>query len=97
MKLKPKMLFAKIVFYIFIIYFSVSLIVYFYQRNLLYHPGENNYLDEGPLSHKVEKVNIINVKGKTKRTLKNKIRKKSDWKKAYVFLKEGNQIDLSVE
>ncbi len=58
MKLKPKMLFAKIVFYIFIIYFSVSLIVYFYQRNLLYHPGENNYLDEGPLSHKVEKVNI---------------------------------------
>ena len=22
---------------------------------------------------------------------------KSDWKKAYVFLKEGNQIDLSIE
>ena len=58
MKLKPKMLFAKILFYIFIIYFGVSLIVYFYQRNLLYHPGENNYLDEGPLSHKIEKVNI---------------------------------------
>ena len=45
----------------------------------------------------VEKVNIVNFKGKTKRTLKNKIRKKSDWKKAYVFLKEGNQIDLSIE
>ena len=43
------------------------------------------------------KVEIVNVKGKTKRTLKNKIRKKSDWKKAYVFLKEGNQIDLSIE
>ena len=58
MKLKPKMLFAKILFYIFIIYFGVSLIVYFYQRKLLYHPGENNYLDEGPLSHKIEKVSI---------------------------------------
>ena len=58
MKLKPKMLFAKILFYIFIIYFGVSLIVYFYQRKLLYHPGENNYLDEGPLSHKIEKVTI---------------------------------------
>lgn len=45
----------------------------------------------------VKKVNIVNVKGKTKRTLKSKIRKKSDWKKAYVFLKEGNQIDLSIE
>ena len=51
MKLKPKMLFAKILFYIFIIYFGVSLIVYFYQRKLLYHPGENNYLDEIEVPH----------------------------------------------
>jgi len=59
MKLKPKMLFAKILFYIFIIYFGVSLIVYFYQRKLLYHPGENNYLNEGNLNHKIDKV-IVN-------------------------------------
>ena len=43
----------------------------------------------------VETVHIVNVKGKTKRTLTNKIRQKSDWKKAYVFLKEGTQIDVA--
>ena len=39
----------------FIIYLGVSLVVYIYQRKLLYHPGENNYLDEGPFNHKIEK------------------------------------------
>jgi len=52
------MLLGKILFYIFIIYVGVSTVVYFYQRKLLYHPGENNYLDEGPLNHKIEKVYI---------------------------------------
>jgi uncharacterized protein len=27
-------------------YFIIILFVYFYQRNLLYHPGENNYLND---------------------------------------------------
>ena len=58
MNKKHKMIFFKILFYIFVIYFGVSLVVYFYQRKLLYHPGENNYLDEGPLNHKIEKVYI---------------------------------------
>ena len=58
MNKKYKMIFFKILFYIFLIYFGVSLVVYFYQRKLLYHPGENNYLDEGPLNHKIEKVYI---------------------------------------
>ena len=71
--------------------------------NDLLHPdrvligGKNKKAIESLYKVEVEKVNIVNVKGKTKRTLKNKIRKKSDWKKAYVFLKEGNQIDLSIE
>ena len=56
--MKYKMLLGKILFYIFIIYVGVSTVVYFYQRKLLYHPGENNYLDEGPLNHKIEKVYI---------------------------------------
>ena len=58
MNKKHKMIFFKLLFYIFLIYFGVSLVVYFYQRKLLYHPGENNYLDEGPLNHKIEKVYI---------------------------------------
>ena len=47
----------------------------------------------------VLKVNILNVKGKTKRmmNLKGKIRKKSDWKKAYVSLKSEDRIEIAQE
>ena len=31
---------------IIIVYFSIILFVYFYQRSLLYHPSENNYLND---------------------------------------------------
>ena len=31
---------------IILAYFSIILFVYFYQRNLLYHPSENNYLND---------------------------------------------------
>jgi len=42
----------------------------------------------------VEKVQILNVKGKTKR-FGRLMGKRSDWKKAYVRLKEGHDIDFS--
>ena len=47
----------------------------------------------------VTKVNILNVKGKTKRmmNLRGKIRKKSDCKKAYVSLKPEQQIEIIQE
>ena len=47
----------------------------------------------------VIKVNILNVKGKTKRmmNLKGKKRKKSDWKKAYVSLKSEDRIEIAQE
>jgi large subunit ribosomal protein L23 len=38
-------------------------------------------------------VNTVNVKGKTKRT-GTRMGKRSDWKKAYVTLKEGSEIDF---
>lgn len=56
---KLKMFFLKIIFYLIIIYISVTIIVFFLQRNLMYHPGENNYLNEGNLNHKIDKV-IVN-------------------------------------
>ena len=31
---------------IILVYFLIILFVYFYQRNLLYHPSENNYLND---------------------------------------------------
>lgn len=45
-------------------------------------------------SVKVEKVNLLNVKGKEKRFGRFK-GKRSDWKKAYVKLQPGFSIDLA--
>ncbi|BFM10327.1 50S ribosomal protein L23 [Simiduia litorea] len=46
-------------------------------------------------SVKVVSVRTINVKGKTKRT-KHGMGQKSDWKKAYVRLEQGQDIDFAV-
>lgn len=42
----------------------------------------------------VDAVHVLNVKGKEKRFART-IGKRSDWKKAYVKLKPGNDIDFS--
>ncbi|GFO66204.1 MULTISPECIES: 50S ribosomal protein L23 [Geomonas] len=41
----------------------------------------------------VAAVNTVNVAGKTKRTARG-IGKRSNWKKAYVTLKEGSNVDF---
>ena len=51
---------------------------------------------EGYFSVDVEDVNIIKVKGKTKRS-RYRIRKKSDWKKDYVKLAQGQSIEVTAE
>jgi large subunit ribosomal protein L23 len=43
---------------------------------------------------KVESISVLNVKGKTKRT-RHGLGKRSDWKKAYVRLAPGQEIDLA--
>jgi len=43
----------------------------------------------------VEGVSTVNVKGKTKRTARGMSRKK-DWKKAYVRIAQGQEIDFMV-
>ena len=43
---------------LFITYLIVVMFIFFYQRKLLYHPSENNYLDETNLNHKIEKIYI---------------------------------------
>ena len=40
-------------------------------------------------------LQILNVKGKSKRTARGSIRKKSNWKKAYVQLAQGQEIDFA--
>lgn len=44
---------------------------------------------------KVLDVRTLNVKGKTKRT-RNGLGRRSDWKKAYVRLAAGQEIDFAV-
>ena len=44
---------------------------------------------------KVDDVRVVNMKGKTRRT-RTGMGQRSDWKKAYVRLAEGQDIDFSV-
>ena len=48
---------------------------------------------EALLKAKVEKVNLMNVRGKVKR-LGRFSGKRSDWKKAFVTLKEGEKLEM---
>jgi uncharacterized protein len=50
--------FLQLILIIFVIYFSVLVFLYFYQRNLLYHPNENNYSGD-KISVDIEKVKIL--------------------------------------
>ena len=43
----------------------------------------------------VKEVQVLNVKGKTKRTARGRLRSRSDWKKAYIKLEQGHEIDLA--
>lgn len=49
---------------------------------------------EKMFSVEVDTVQVLNVKGKQKRFGRS-VGKRSDWKKAYVKLKAGNDIDFS--
>ena len=42
---------------------------------------------------KVEAVNVVNVKGKS-RAFRNRAGRRGDWRKAYVTLAEGQSIDV---
>lgn len=44
---------------------------------------------------KVDQVRTVNVKGKTKRT-RFGVGRRNDWKKAYVSLAEGQEIDFAI-
>jgi len=47
-------------------------------------------------SVKVNKVRVIKVKGKSKRS-RYRIKKRPNWKKAYVSLAEGQTLDVGIE
>jgi|SRR6056300_1227019 len=43
----------------------------------------------------VSDLQVLNVKGKTKRSARGRMRRTSDWKKAYVRLEAGHEIDFA--
>lgn len=49
---------------------------------------------ESVFSVSVAKVQVVNMKGKVRRT-KTGLGRRNDWKKAYVSLAEGQQIDFT--
>ena len=51
---------------------------------------------EGYFSVDVEAVNVIRVKGKTKRS-RYRVSQRTNWKKAYVKLAEGQSIEVGTE
>ena len=53
---KKIMLIFNILIGLITIYVIICLVIFLTQRKLLYHPNENNYLDENKLTHKIEKV-----------------------------------------
>jgi len=61
------------------------------------HPGANRLqikqAVETLLKVKVAKVNVLNVRGKIKR-LGRFSGKRSDWKKAFVTLKQGEKLEM---
>ncbi|WP_034391309.1 alpha/beta hydrolase [Candidatus Pelagibacter ubique] len=57
MKLKRRNFFLEIILGIIVIYVSVLVILFIFQRNLMYHPSENNYFGD-KLEVNIEKVNI---------------------------------------
>lgn len=63
----------------------------------LVHPDANRLqikqAVEALLKVKVERVNVLNVQGKVKR-LGRFSGKRSDWKKAFVKLKQGEKLEL---
>ncbi len=45
---------------------------------------------------KVDSVNVVNVRGKS-RAFRGRLGKRSDWRKAYVRLSQGQTIDLTAQ
>jgi len=60
MKLKRRNFFLEIIIGLVLIYVSVLVLLFIFQRNLMYHPNENNYFGD-KLEVNIEKVNINNI------------------------------------
>ena len=60
MQPKARNFFLEIIIGIIVIYLSLLVILFIFQRNLMYHPQENNYFGD-KLEVEIEKVNITTI------------------------------------
>ena len=58
MKLKRRNFYLEFIIGIIVVYSAVLIILYIFQRSLMYHPLENNYSDD-KLEVEIEKVKIV--------------------------------------
>ena len=57
MRISRRSIFLEIIIGILVVYFSILILLFIFQRNLMYHPNENNYYGE-KLEVEIEKVKI---------------------------------------
>ena len=62
MKIKRRNFYLEFIIGIIVIYLAVLVILFIFQRNLMYHPLENNYSGD-KLEVEIEKVNFIKIIG----------------------------------
>ena len=76
MKLKRRNFFLEVIIGIIVVYVSVLILLFIFQRSLMYHPEENNYFGD-KLEVEVERVKIVTPDNKSllgwfhKKDLKN--------------------------
>ena len=58
MKLKRRNFFLEVIIGIIVVYVSVLILLFIFQRSLMYHPEENNYSGD-KLEAEVERVKIV--------------------------------------
>tara|TARA_B100001142_G_C14283615_1_gene635929 strand:+ start:704 stop:1522 length:819 start_codon:yes stop_codon:yes gene_type:complete len=87
---KYKVFFFKLTLIVFIFYLLILIVLYLFQRNLLYHPSENNYYND-KLTVSVEKVKI---KNKDKINLLGWYHKKNSKRYKTILFLHGNAGSL---
>ena len=76
---------------IFLIYFLILIFLYLYQRNLMYHPNENNYFGD-QLSVSINKVKV-STKDNIEKAL-SQLRPPIFWKDKPTFILQAKKWNL---
>ena len=65
------------------------------EKTTLMGENDNQYAVESIFNVVVDDLQVLNVKGKVKKNVNGRTRRKLSWKKAYVRLETGHEIDFA--